>query len=904
MKNRYSASSIGCALLLGLSVRLLAAGNSEVRAALGVAAASSEGQDAIKTFEIADGFNAALFAAEPMLANPVCFSTDEKGRWYVVNTFRLYAGTPDASEHPDWVVEDLLSRTVDDRAALLQRKYAGRLQELTDYSERITRIEDPEHEGKASRAEIFADGFNSMVDGLGAGVIAWRGDVFFADIPNLWRLHESAEPGKPADRTSLHSGFGVHVGYIGHDLHGLRIGPDGKLYFTIGDRGLHVPLPNGVLNSPDSGAVLRCNLDGSDLEIFATGLRNPQELAFDQFGNLFTVDNNSDVGDRARCVYVVERGDSGWRIGWQFLNNPVPHGPWMSERMWETQNEDQPAFIVPPFGYLASGPAGLTFTSGTGLPERLANHFFLCDFHGAANGSGVFSFAVKPKGASFELTDAQHFLWNILATDVQVGNDSSIYVLDWVNGWNKTGKGRIYKVFDPGTKDLPVVAETQRLIEEGMQNRSGEDLERLLAHSDQRIRLQAQFTLAERADVTRLIRVFEKQRNQLARIHALWGLGQIVERAQLEEQRSVAIQTLLGALSDTDAEIQAQAAKLLGDRRVAAACDRLLPLLESTNPRVQFFAAISLGKLHSKAAEQALFELLRRNADGDAMIRHASVMGLAGIGDVESLTARSSDPSAAVRLGAVVALRRLERPEISAFLDDTEPRVALEAARAIHDVPIDAVLPKLAGRADHLSSVGEAMWRRVINANFRLGTAEAAERLARLAADETNSGDLRVEALSALRQWEHPPKLDRVINLSRVLPDRDPGVVRAAIAPVFKDLVGAAPEPIALAAIRLGDEVRFHQLRLELPSRPPATPSDCGTRAARMIPGKVFPSMRSLRSIITTTRSRVNRSSSRLNHPEASRSKLLSRVLRSLRYCGPEAERPRSKKRGKRCDFR
>ena len=105
---------------------------------------------------------------------------------------------------------------------------------------------------------------------------------------------------RPTRRKPLHHGYGVHVGFLGHDLHGLRFGPDGRLYFTIGDRGLNVTTMDGQdLAVPDTGRVLRCDPDGTDLEVFATGLRNPQELAFDEFGNLFTGDNNSDGGDRA-----------------------------------------------------------------------------------------------------------------------------------------------------------------------------------------------------------------------------------------------------------------------------------------------------------------------------------------------------------------------------------------------------------------------------------------------------------------------------------------------------------------------------------------------------------------------------------------------------------------------------
>src|SRR5207249_9315728 len=145
-------------------------------------------------------------------------------------------------------------------------------------------------------ATTFAEGFNTPADGLAAGILARKGDVWFAAVPNLWMLKEG-------DRKLLHTGFAVRLGFIGHDLHGLRFGPDGKLYFTMGDRGVHVEKEGKVLlDNPDSGCVMRCNPDGSELELFCTGLRNPQELAFDAFGNLWTDDNNCDAGDQARLT--------------------------------------------------------------------------------------------------------------------------------------------------------------------------------------------------------------------------------------------------------------------------------------------------------------------------------------------------------------------------------------------------------------------------------------------------------------------------------------------------------------------------------------------------------------------------------------------------------------------------
>ena len=115
-----------------------------------------------------------------------------------------------------------------------------------------------------------------------------------------------------------------------------------------------------TLAVPDTGSVLRCNPDGTELEVFASGLRNPQELAFDEYGNLFTGDNNSDSGDKARWVYLVEGGDSGWRIGYQFIESPISRGPWNEEKLWYPAFAGQAAYIVPPIANIADGPSGLT----------------------------------------------------------------------------------------------------------------------------------------------------------------------------------------------------------------------------------------------------------------------------------------------------------------------------------------------------------------------------------------------------------------------------------------------------------------------------------------------------------------------------------------------------------------
>ena len=264
--------------------------------------------------------------------------------------------------------------------------------------------------------------------------------------------------GQAEEKRALASGFGVHFALFGHDLHGLCQGPDGKIYFSIGDRGLHVETPRGVLVNPDSGAVLRCNPDGSELELFATGLRNPQELAFNEYGDLFTVDNNSDSGDRARLVHVVEGMQAGWRMSYQYL---ADRGPFNREKIWHTQNDEQPASIVPPLAHITAGPSGLVRYPGTGLPADCDGSFFVCDFRGGPSTSGVWQFWIEPHGASYRLAKSQLFAVGVLATDCDFGPDGALYISDWVNGWSGTGIGRIHRVATLDAAAIDAVRATQ-----------------------------------------------------------------------------------------------------------------------------------------------------------------------------------------------------------------------------------------------------------------------------------------------------------------------------------------------------------------------------------------------------------------------------------------------------------
>src|SRR4051812_25723999 len=137
-----------------------------------VVASSAEAEQAIKTFKVASGLKVDLWAAEPLLANPVAFNFDEKGRAYVCETFRLHAGVDDIRGIMDWLDEELAARTVDDRLNEMKRHLGERFSTYSEHSERVRRIDDRDGDGKADHATVFADGFNTPLDGIGAGVLA------------------------------------------------------------------------------------------------------------------------------------------------------------------------------------------------------------------------------------------------------------------------------------------------------------------------------------------------------------------------------------------------------------------------------------------------------------------------------------------------------------------------------------------------------------------------------------------------------------------------------------------------------------------------------------------------------------------------------------------------------------
>ena len=735
------------------------------------------------------GLTLSLWAKEPQVADPVALNFDDQGRLYVAETARRGTVDIDIRSHPDWLVEDLSNQSIDDLRQFFRRRMSPERSSenarwLQDYNkdgshdwkdlrairERIRLLEDPMRIGKAARSTVFYEGFNEEVTGVLAGVMPWGSDVFATVYPDLWRLR-SAKGGDTANSaTSLFHGFGVHAAFDGHDLHGLVVGPDGKLYFSQGDNGFVVQTREGrTIRKPNTGGIFRVNPDGSDLELFAWGLRNVQEIAFDEFGNMFGVDNDGDLADeRERFVYITEGSDSGWRLHWQFKEEGwrkqthLPnYNPWIQERMWIPLHSGQPAHITPPLCNYSVGPSGFKYNPGLGLNDAYRQSFFLVQFPVKK----ITTFKTRPRGAGFEMVDEQVLLSGMMASAVTFGPDGALYVADWDGMWNPDGKGAIWALDDAKESHSAQRNEVQRRLAEGPKARTSDELVEWLGHADMRIRLRAQFELVRRHESKRLLQIATREQSaRLARVHALWGMGQL-------NSRSDAVRL---PFHDADPEIRAQSAKLAGMLRATQGLPHLLALLNDPEPRVQFHAALALAKAGNETAIPSVVRRLELNNNADAFIRHACVSALAGIGKIEALRQLSTHPSTAVRVGAVVALRRLGSPSITDFLTDNDVTVRAEAARAIHDD--DGIPAALSHLGDLLSSgrrdESEAIVRRAISASLRLARKPDAERLLQFALDVRRPEVMRAEALEALASWDRTPALDRVEGMVRRLADK------------------------------------------------------------------------------------------------------------------------------------
>ncbi|RUL88731.1 c-type cytochrome [Tautonia sociabilis] len=371
---------------------------------------------------VADGLEATLWAAEPMVVNPTTIDIDSRGRV--------------------WVTEGLNYRPT--RNPKFDR---------IDGADAIKILEDTDGDGTADTVTVFADSIFPVPMGI---AVEERYDedgryagcrVYVGNSPNLLVLEDTDGDDRADARYPLLTGFGGIDS--DHGVHGMVLGLDGKLYFTHGDGCCSVQPDGGTIvqnfdvtdasgrrvSTDQLATTLRVNRDGTQFEVIADRQRNNYETSLNSFGNIFTSDNDDDGNRGSRVIWVMDGGSYGYR---------TPGSP----RHW---GEDVPGNVPKLVGTGNGSPCGIMVYEGSLLPEGYFGGVFEAD----AGTRQINFFPITRHGAAFR-TEYKVLMssddpW-FRPVDMASAPDGSLFVADWYDAgvgghaFSDQTTGRIYRV--------------------------------------------------------------------------------------------------------------------------------------------------------------------------------------------------------------------------------------------------------------------------------------------------------------------------------------------------------------------------------------------------------------------------------------------------------------------------
>jgi putative heme-binding domain-containing protein len=295
------------------------------------------------------------------------------------------------------------------------------------------------------------------------GILPLNGEVFVvAQGPQgaaIYRLTDDNRDGH-ADQVKAVAAFEPGMGE--HGPHALALGPDGYIYAILGNhtklkqapdplspyrRPYEGDLPqpkyedangNAIGIKAPGGTIIRLAPDGGAVQIFAGGLRNAYDLAFNQRGDLFTYDSDMewDIGlpwyRPTRALVVPPGGEFGWRSGWS---------------VWPDYYLDN----VQPVANTGRGsPTGVEVYNHYAYPPEYRDAVFAGDW----SQGRILVIKLKPDGGSYK-SRAEVFLQGspLNVTDLAVGPEGALY---FCMGGRNT-EGGVYRVVYNGRVQPPAM---------------------------------------------------------------------------------------------------------------------------------------------------------------------------------------------------------------------------------------------------------------------------------------------------------------------------------------------------------------------------------------------------------------------------------------------------------------
>lgn len=309
---------------------------------------------------------------------------------------------------------------------------------------------DRDDDGVPEDVRTYCDQVESV-----QGILPLNGDVFVTgkgpDGIALYRLSDKNRDGTLETVTTLMK-FRGEGGE--HGPHGLRLGPDGMIYVSLGSyvqplgetgkgetlrdiyEGDLLPRfedPGGHargIKAP-GGTIIRTDIEGKVVERVAGGLRNTYDLVFHPSGSLFVHDADMEADLETpwyrptALMEIVEAGEFGWRTGWA---------------KWPEYYYDRlPNLLDTGRG----SPTGIECYDHHMFPVRYHNSLFLADW----SEGRILNVRLKPDGSGYS-ADSEVFLNGtpLNVTDLAVGADGALY---FCTGGRGTAGG-VYRVVYQG----------------------------------------------------------------------------------------------------------------------------------------------------------------------------------------------------------------------------------------------------------------------------------------------------------------------------------------------------------------------------------------------------------------------------------------------------------------------
>lgn len=261
---------------------------------------------------------------------------------------------------------------------------ANRSNSMRNSANRITLLRDTDHDGKPDQRTTFLEKLNQPF-----GMLILGNWFYVANTDALWRY-----PYKPGDTEITAKGqkiidlpAGKHNRHWTRNIIANKAGT--KIYIAVGS-GSNVG-ENGIENEVLKADILEINPDGSDMRVYAAGLRNPVGMDWAPgTSTLWTAVNERDeLGDDLVPDYltgVQEGGFYGWPYYYFGMNK--------DKRVEESMPANVKEVIVPdvPLGSHTAS-LGLVFYTDTKFPEYYRNGAFVAQ-HGSWNRSVLSGYKV------------------------------------------------------------------------------------------------------------------------------------------------------------------------------------------------------------------------------------------------------------------------------------------------------------------------------------------------------------------------------------------------------------------------------------------------------------------------------------------------------------------------------